>query len=592
MIESLKLLNFNGILVSPLNYFITLFFFLGICYLTDKIQKFVNITDQKKFLEFFLLLLCGIVLLINIFLLLRINFNNIKNIFYFIPFLGILFLITKNKLIINYYKYLNKSNSSLIKVFLIIIFFNSILSPMDIDSFDYHLGFPGHIENQGYFDIKKDWFHSAFFFNGEIIGLLGLMLKSDNFLNFLNFISILVFFRTIELSKHNLKTQNIIKLLIVGCPAIIQLTLSSKPFLFPLSIMIFSFYQLKEIYFKRYIDKKYLKHSFVFFIIIFFGASFRYELYIFLFLIILYLVVLNKFYISTILNYSIISFFISIFSIFLRNYIYFSDPIFPFLSVGNLSDGYISFMEGLGSTGSFFGIDKILIFPINLFISTIPEYFITTLGFAIIPLLFHIKKKFISMDLILIIAYILMLFILGKLSYPRFFIPSFLLFIITYGDTANINNHKIFKYILFGHVFFSFFILSYSTIMHGPMLINENFKSNILVKTVDNHYVYKSISENSYNDQNFLDITRSRNHFDKRKLNIEFNENYNYLNNSKLLEIVSNKNKLIIIDHTFKDYLIKNNIKFKVVDEFKYYIYTRNPLFNKLNQTTIIKLNN
>ena len=124
------------------------------------------------------------------------------------------------------------------------------------------------------------------------------------------------------------------------------------------------------------------------------------------------------------------------------------------------------------------------------------------------------------------------------------------------------------------------------------MLINENFKSNILVKTVDNHYVYKSISESSYNNQNFLDITRSRNHFDKRKLNIEFNENYNYLNNSKLLEIVSNKNKLIIIDQSFKDYLIKNNIKFKVVDEFKYYIYTRNPLFNKLNQTTIIKLNN
>ena len=164
------------------------------------------------------------------------------------------------------------------------------------------MGFPGFIEDNGFYEIKKNWFHSAFFFNGEIIGLIGLIIKNDISLNFLNFLSILIFFKTIELTNYNPKTKNILKLLIISCPAVIQLILSAKPFLFPLSIIIYSFYQLKNLLSVKNFRDINSKNILIHFIIIFFGCSFRYEFYIFLLIILIYFIIFNISLVNKILN--------------------------------------------------------------------------------------------------------------------------------------------------------------------------------------------------------------------------------------------------------------------------------------------------
>ena len=589
MSSEFEIVNFNDILISPINYIVGLLFFLGLSYAAIILQKNIGTLKKNKFLENFLILLCLLVLFINGILLLRINIDHLHIPLNIFIFLGLVFLIYQKKIIIDFFLYINKNNNKILKISLILIFLNSILSPIDIDSLDYHIGFPGFIEDKGFYEIQKNWFHSAFFFNGEVIGLIGLIIKIDFFLNFLNILSILIFFRTIELTNYNANTKNIIKLLIISCPAVIQLILSAKPFLFPLSIIIYSFYQLKKLLSVKNFKDINSKNVLIHFVIIFFGCSFRYEFYIFLFIIIIYFIIFNISSINKIFKYSLIGFLINISPILLRNFLYFKDPIFPFLSKKNLSYEHISFIDGLGSTGTFFGMDKVLFFPLNLFISIIPEYFITTLGFTIIPLFFILKKKFINKDIFIILTYSLVLLILGKISYPRFFIPSFLLFIIMSGLIIQKFDLKIFKFILFAHLTFSLFILSYSLIMYGPMLINENFKSKILTKTVDNYYVYKTISQNFKKDEKFIDLTKSRNNFDKRKLNIEFDNNKNDFNNLNLFKSISGKKDYIIIEKSFQNYLIKNDIKFRIIKKFNYKIRTRNPLFNKTNEILIIK---
>lgn len=592
MLSKFEIVNFNDILISPINYVVGLLFFLGLSYSSIFLQKNVVALRKSNFLEIFLISLCLLVLLMNVILLVKININIIKVPLYIFIFLGIGLLTYQRKIVVDFLSYINRNNNLILKIALILIFLNSILSPIDIDSLDYHIGFAGFIEDNGFYKIQKNWFHSAFFFNGELIGLIGLIIKSDIFLNFLNFLSILIFFRVVEFTNYKTDTKNIIKILIVSCPAIVQLILSAKPFLFPLSIMLYSFYQLKKILLEKNIKTKVSYKTSIYFIIIFFGASFRYELYILLFILLIYFIYLKKSLIYKIFNFSLIGFIINILPIFLRNYIYFKDPIFPFLSKANLDYEQISFIDGLGSTGTFFGMDKILFFPLNLFISTIPEYFITTLGFAIIPLMLVLKKKFVNKDVFIILAYSFILLLLGKIAYPRFFIPAFLIFIIMAGLLINKLDLKIFKLILFTHLIFSLFIFTYSLLMYGPMLINENLKSKILIKTTENHLIYKTISEKFKKNEKFLDVTKSRNHFDKRKLNIRFDNDNDNLNNSDLFERIKKEKDFIIINGDFKNYLVKNKIKFKIIDKFNYQIHTRNPYFNKPISIFIIKLIN
>ena len=155
-----------------------------------------------------------------------------------------------------------------------------------------------------------------------------------------------------------------------------------------------------------------------------------------------------------------------------------------------------------------------------------------------------------------------------------------------------IENSKIkfFRFFLVGHIIFSFIVLLYSLINYGSMILNENFKDKILTNTIENYYIYKTISKNYSINEKFIDLTGSRNHFYKRKLNINSNDRIFKLDNSKKLEILSIEKSIAIVEKQFVDYLIRKDIEFKVIEQFNYKISSRNSLFNKIKNISLIRL--
>ena len=158
MLSEFEIVNFNDILISPINYVVGLLFFFGLSYTTIALQNNIGAIKKNKFLENFLILLCLLVLFINVSLLFKINLNYIQFPLYILVFLGLIFLIYQKKIVIDFFLYINKNNNIILKISLILIFLNSILSPIDIDSLDYHMGFPGFIEDNGFYEIKKTGF--------------------------------------------------------------------------------------------------------------------------------------------------------------------------------------------------------------------------------------------------------------------------------------------------------------------------------------------------------------------------------------------------------------------------------------------------
>lgn len=149
---------------------------------------------------------------------------------------------------------------------------------------------------------------------------------------------------------------------------------------------------------------------------------------------------------------------------------------------------------------------------------------------------------------------------------------------------------KLFRTILFGHILFSISIFLYSLILYGPMLINEKIKDKIFNKTVENHHVYSSIYREYGNQIKFLDITRSRNNFDKLKLNIEFDNKTNHMSYDDLFRSISDTSDYILIEKEFENYLINKKVQFKIIKKYENKIQTRNPLFQKNTKILIIKL--
>ena len=100
MLSEFEIVNFNDILISPINYVVGLLFFFGLSYTTIALQNSIGVIKKNKFLENFLILLCLLVLFINVSLLLKIDLNYIQFPLYIFVFLGLIFLIYQKKIII------------------------------------------------------------------------------------------------------------------------------------------------------------------------------------------------------------------------------------------------------------------------------------------------------------------------------------------------------------------------------------------------------------------------------------------------------------------------------------------------------------
>ena len=532
-----------------------------------------------------------LIFIINLLCYFDINFTIVRYISFFISFSGFIFLLVNYNKIQKFIYFFFQKNTKVVTALILLIFINSLLSPIDIDSLDYHIGYPSFLDEINKYKANINWFHSIFFFSGEAIALIGFFLRTENLLYFTNFLSILILFKTIEKYSYPKEIEDKIKIILISTPVLIQLTLSSKPVLLGIALMIYAFSEIN-------LNPK--RKNYAYFYLLFFGASFRYENFLLL------AIILSYFFFKTnskkyIFLSSVFGFLINIAPILLRNNKYFGNPLFPFLSdyfnsSYELTGQFLDFKNNLGTLNGFKGLDAIIYFPLSLFVSNNAGYYISSLGIVTLYLvILAFNKKNFRMPFLIALFYFAIISVLGKLAYPRFFLPSAIILIINSDKIIKKASKKIIGTLLFIGTIFASSVLLYSLKLSGLMIISENYKNKILTEVVENYKIYDTVRL-KYHESKIYDLSNSRNHFHKRATNIIFDDNYRDINANDLIYLIKNKISnqkiiLLIIDKTNLDLITKNEIKYSVLETFENYeIKTRNPYFNKVTDVYLIKI--
>ena len=318
------------------NFLPSLLFLLLIFLCSFQISFYLK---KRKFLFFdnspsivFVVLISLFTILFNYLILLN-YVPEIKNFFYFVTILILIFFLTNLKILLKINVYLfKKKNLNFLDKFkfltLIIFFFISILPLSDADSVSTHLYFPAKIltDNNLIFDLPKD-IELLSYLNSEVLLIIAPILKSDNFGSQLNFFTLL-------LSFFFLKEKNNFQLLLVSCPLIIFFISTQKLQLFFGLIYLFTL-----IYIFNFKIKNKIEIFLVCYLLIFYSSG---KMYYSLFALPLFVIFLikNKQFFKSVIFYSFVSFFLILFPILLKKYISFSNPLAPFFN--NLFNKYKS----------------------------------------------------------------------------------------------------------------------------------------------------------------------------------------------------------------------------------------------------------
>ena len=586
----INVFNSYNIFISPINTLSSIFFFFGILFFADKKFKFLFNRDDE-IIKNSAVIISVLIFIINLLCYFDINFTIVRYVSFFISFNGFIFLLFNYNKIQKFIYFFFQKNTKVVSALILLIFINSLLSPIDIDSLDYHIGYPSFLDEINKYKANINWFHSIFFFSGEAIALIGFFLRTENLLYFTNFLSILILFKTVEKYSYPKEIENKIKIILISTPVLIQLILSSKPVLLGIALMIYAFSEIN-------LNPK--KKNYTYFYLLFFGASFRYENFILL------AIILGYFFFKTnskkyIFLSSVVGFLINIAPILLRNNKYFGNPLFPFLSdyfnsSYELTAQFLDFKNNLGTISGFKGLDAIIYFPLSLFVSNNTGYYISSLGIVTLYLvILAFNKKNFKVPFLIALLYFAIISVLGKFAYPRFFLPSAIILIVNSDKIIKRASKKIIGTLLFISTIFAASVLLYSLKLSGLMIISENYKNKILTEVVENYKIYDTVRL-KYFESEIYDLSNSRNHFHKRATNIIFNDNNRDINANDLIYLIKNKIYtqkviLLIIDKTNLDLIKKNEIKYSILETFENYeIKTRNPYFNKVTNIYLIKI--
>ena len=296
------------------NFFFSLIFVFFIFYISLSFEKKNIVLSDSNNLEkanLFYLFFCILFIQLSFFTL----FDILKY-FYYLLFLEILvtFFFLRNSL----NKIFKVKHNLFILFFFFLYFLISILPLSDADSIAYHLNFPFklYLNNLDNFDIKRDFEYSQFFGN-EIILLLSILFKSDNLGSILNFFSIflLLFF---------FPQKKIFFLLVLSAFLTLSFLTSQKMIFFYAILYLVIFIQIHE---KRINNNTNL---FVIVFLVFFYMSGKLNYLINGSVLLIYLTLNYKNNFSKIFIYSISSFLLILFPLFLIKYKFFGNLLTPF----------------------------------------------------------------------------------------------------------------------------------------------------------------------------------------------------------------------------------------------------------------------
>ena len=558
-----------NIISFPIGLIISLFIVCGIIQTSNsililkkiKITKIVNILFPFFIFSLFVSII-NVFVYINLFLAKLIIF--IFLFFFFYQSLKFFKDVEFKKHISNNFQY------NFVDIFICIFLFSylilSSLPISDADSLSYHSSFGSYL-------IKfsgTDWinnislFHPDLLLSGssEIVNFIGLVLFTENFGSYLNFLSLLFIFyilKSLFKKKENIK---IVFLLILSSPIILPMIFSQKVYILPsiiLSCVIYFLFSGKKINKLEF---------FLLFSSLMIIVSYKTSFLIPITIILIYLSILSykkkKFFENALLLF--ISVILFILPLILKN-LYFHSDLFPPLT-GQIFDmntnNLNNFANFIKDYDLKLNLSTLILLPFLFFIPHYGQvgsvYFSLPnvgkiYGIQLYTFLFSNKsfnKKFLLVILISFISVLLM----GNIS-TRWFL--FLFFILQIGFLHfDMKIGRIFFIIIKLQItIFSLFVISYS-ILNLDTLFSKNSKKEFLINNSNGFEYISKIklilkNKNIQNDEFILYSHRS--HF--------FTDiNNNHINlGSEWLPLFSFNNEVISVDDDLEFLINKKNIK-------------------------------
>ena len=588
----LKFLSLDDVTLSyPFDIFVTILLFVSLILLSKQIsKKYVFLQNlYLNFVFFYIVLISGISILLFFLSIIGFDYVVIRYFFWVLILLIFLkFYQQLNELLLISKKFIKKNIfiSLLLTSFLLI----SLLPSIDADSLDYHLGIGIDIVREGKLINRQDWLHFRLAGSGEYLNLLGIIVGSKNFGQILQFSSLLIILLSLfslDLKKYE-KLSNIknFNLILFSSPIYIVLIYSQKYQILGSSIVFLSLILLKHFHetnSKGIISFICLAISFV----ISLKHSFLIPGFI-LFLILIFYSYKKKQLKFTFLN---LFFFFTIFSFpyYLKNFIFYGDPISPILEFMKIdkNQNILAFAKSITIAETKLNLKNFPTFVLNFFspisLSAIFNFF----GFpALLIFLLTRFKKFKNKYLLFFISTNLFFFlILGQTSIRYYTDIILAVFLICTLNLEYIKNSIIFQNIIKLNfyqslaiiiinfvIFFVYVPKGFSVIAYNKVLQNYALNFNEILWIEKNtpkgsKILSENIRSNALHKRSFLaqDVLKYMNLTEKQLIKTIIENDVDYI----ILDFPIKKKFISLYDKCS----IKESVKTK-----KFETETRNPL--------------
>ena len=562
--------NYFGleILQFPFGLVIFLNFIFGVYNVGRRIENMIYIKNYEIKFLFYFIVFCSFIVLISYSIFFNILITKLLVYSFFLIFFLLNLLSIKNlKYKNNFLKKKISLNLKLIIFFFICYFIIAALSLSDSDSLSYHSSFGANMMkyNSSNWLKNAELIHPDFIISGftEIFNYIGIILYTDNFGSYFNFVSLILIYLYFIQSFKTKKETSFIFLGVISSPILLPMVYSQKIYILPsfiLALVFFNIYKSKKI---NTVNEVMILSSLM--LVLSFKISFLYSVMI----AVLYLIYKNKNFPKTIFL-SFVTSIIFFIPIIIKNFYFHADLIPPFTGqILNKNSEYFNifanFLKDYDLSLSF----KNLIFLPLLFL--LPHYgqagtFVFSLpnigkiyGIQFFNFLNN-KKKFNKEILYILILVTASVVITGNIS-TRWFL--FLFFLIQlFVCYLDIKINSLFKKInYFQIIIFGFFILTYS-VYAFPSLLSKEYKDNFLKKHAHGYDFVIKINEikKKYKidpDENILYSIRAQFWTDVRNGHLNFSNEW-----LPLFEIQSDK---ILLKKEFANLIKDKKVKILVI---------------------------
>ena len=399
-----------------------------------------------------------------------------------------------------------------IATFFLIFFIISLAPPSMTDALDYHYGVPLNIIKFSNFPNQDAWLSGSLFGYSEMLNIIPLNLKTDNFFSFFQLLSLVFFFEYFYKKKINANILFYSILFIICSPVFLFLISGPKALLFPQLLTAMALYLFVK-------NKKYDRRKIIFISILLISAT-QFKLSFILSGAVIGVLILIKIFKNdkiTILNLALITCLIFSPKIF---YNYNQVSPFEFLNILTTTPKYV--LDYLVNFK-----DNNFYYPLNLFIPSSIGHVSTILGFQLI-ILFLLKKVSKNFKKILVITLfsIILHFIFGQQTSRIYFefiiwISVGLLFL-----KKNFLDKKYFYYILTPQLIFIFISSLYFAINTIPTLLDLEQRNKFMQNNTYEFSGIEWVNKNIPNNTTLISNLRSISLFTNRVIPHEDLLNY------------------------------------------------------------------